>query len=188
MVLPLLQTIGKSEPIVSVTVGGFLFGYEDDLACVGQFEDTLDTEESEDDLDDEWGDWNDDSNDFFFRRKKRSVPNYRDPASGKCLWGVLRDLNNTEHESIRIKTGQTDFRAKGEIVDLDGRTSFGAWQPQCDSFKGSREPSALPAGLESNFSIMVPVMCRTLNMVKSEEHEISDIPVTRCAISIKLNQ
>ena len=162
MVLPLLQTIGKSEPIVHITVGGFLFGYEDDLACVGQLGTTV-SSEVDDSEDDDWS-WNDDSDDFFFRRKKRSVPDYRDPDTGKCLWGVLRDLNNTEHESVRIKTGQTDFRTKGEIMDMDGRTSFGAWQPQCDSFKGSTEPSALPAGIGSNLSIMVPVMCRTLNM------------------------
>ena len=80
---------------------------------------------------------------------------------------------------VRIMTGQTGFRSKGEILDLDGRTSFGAWRPECDSFRGSTEPSALPADLQSNFSILVPVMCRTLSMVKISDHEISDIPVTR---------
>ena len=101
VVLPLLRSIGNPEPIVSVTVGGFLFGYEDDLACIGQIEESL-TDDDDDSSDDDWDVWEDD--DFFFRRKRRSVPNYRDPESGKCLWGVLRDLNNTEHESVRWVT------------------------------------------------------------------------------------
>ena len=79
---------------------GFLFGYEDELACLGQFvaADTNTNDSNEND--DDWDDWDEEEDDFFFRRKKRSVPNYRDP-SGKCMWGVLKDLNNTEHETVR---------------------------------------------------------------------------------------
>ena len=73
---------------------------------------------------------------LFSRRKKRSVPNYRD-ETGKCMWGMLRDLNNTEHETVRIETGLNDFKAKGRIIDLDGKTSFGAWRPECDRWKSN---------------------------------------------------
>jgi len=181
VVLPLLKSLGRSQPILNVTVGGFLFGYEDELACLGQFvtADSNDGGQNVNDDDDEWDNWDEeDQDDFFFKRKKRSVPNYRDP-SGKCMWGVLKDLNNTEHETVRILTGRNDFKTKGRIVDLDGKTTFGAWKPECDSFKGSIEPSTLPAQLGTNFSILVPVMCRTLDMVTSHTHNIEGIPVTR---------
>ena len=73
---------------------GFLFGYEEELACLGQI---MDSEAGQEE--DFWDEEEED--DFFFRRRKRSVPDYRDPVSGKCMWGVLRDLNNTEHETVR---------------------------------------------------------------------------------------
>ena len=81
---------------------GFLFGYEDELACLGQFVAAdADNNDSDENDDDDWDNWDEEEDDdFFFRRKKRSVPNYRDP-SGKCMWGVLKDLNNTEHETVR---------------------------------------------------------------------------------------
>ena len=87
---------------------GFLFGYEDELACITDF--TPNDPDSDDVEDDDWGDddWDDDeawsvddNNDTEnFLRYKRDIPSYRDP-SGKCLWGILRDLNNTDHETIR---------------------------------------------------------------------------------------
>ena len=57
-------------------------------------------EQDEDAADDFW-DEDEEDDDFFLRRRRRSVPNYRDAETGKCLWGVLRDLNNTEHETVR---------------------------------------------------------------------------------------
>jgi len=176
VILPLLQTMGRSEPMLNLTVQQFLFGYEEELACLGQIMDSPETEQEagEEDF------WNDDEDDFFSRRRKRrSVPDYRDPETGRCMWGVLRDLNNTEHETVRIRTGQTDFRTKGTIVDMDGKTSFGAWKPECDSFQGSTEPSTLPAMLGSSLSVLVPVMCRTLELTASHTHDIEGIPVTR---------
>ena len=187
VILPLLQTMGRSEPMLNLTVQQFLFGYEEELACLGQIMDSPETEQEagEEDF------WNDDEDDFFSRRRKRrSVPDYRDPETGRCMWGVLRDLNNTEHETVRIRTGQTDFRTKGTIVDMDGKTSFGAWKPECDrytascfvsdwrsgfsvfSFQGSTEPSTLPAMLGSSLSVLVPVMCRTLELTASHTHDI----------------
>jgi len=37
VVLPLLTSIGRARPVLTVTVGGFLFGYEDELACITDF-------------------------------------------------------------------------------------------------------------------------------------------------------
>ena len=37
--------------------------------------------------------------------------------------------------SFRILTGQNDFKTKGRIVDLDGKTTFGAWKPECDKYE-----------------------------------------------------
>lgn len=181
VLLPLLKSLGRPEPIFTETVGGFLFGYQDDLACLGHAMTNNNDEDSDiinDSTDDGWDNWDDDENTLF--RRKRSIPNYKD-SSGKCTWGVLKDLNNTEHETVRIMTGKTNFRSKGEIVDIDGKTSFGAWKASssCDQISGSVEPSSLPAGLAERFSMMLPVMCRTVEMVAVEEFTIQDIPVTR---------
>jgi len=126
-------------------LSGFLFGYEDELACITDFAPIgMDSDPKEkstnddfwmdgDDWDDEeWDDDESNSVDDIFR-SKRSVPSYRDP-SGKCLWGILKDLNNTEHETIRIKTGTEDFRQKGKILSVDRRESFQAWEENssCD--------------------------------------------------------
>ena len=97
---------------MNISITGFLFGYEDELACITDFspiqqetdtddEDQENTDWGDDDWDDDdWGDGdvNDEANET--PRSKREIPSYRDP-SGKCLWGILRDLNNTEHETIR---------------------------------------------------------------------------------------
>ena len=78
---------------------GFLFGYEEDLACLGQI--VAEPPEQDEDAADDFWDEDEEDDDFFLRRRRRSVPNYRDAETGKCLWGVLRDLNNTEHETVR---------------------------------------------------------------------------------------
>ena len=94
MYVVLQQTSNIYKVIVSTIFSnfhsaGFLFGYEDELACLGSSVHNDQPTEMEED--DDWDNWD---------RRKRSVPNYRDP-SGKCLWGILRDLNNTEHETVR---------------------------------------------------------------------------------------
>ena len=48
------------------------------------------------------------------------------------------------------------------------------------SFSGSVEPSTLPPGLGSNFSILVPVMCRTLALeAATTSHTVAGVEVTR---------
>ena len=48
------------------------------------------------------------------------------------------------------------------------------------SFSGSVEPSTLPPGLGSNFSILVPVMCRTLALeAATSSHTVAGVEVTR---------
>ena len=82
------------------------------MACVTEFS-SIQQETVKDDDGNQVNDWNDDDwddddwNDEVcidkaeeMPRFKRDIPSYRDP-SGKCLWGILRDLNNTEHETIR---------------------------------------------------------------------------------------
>lgn len=189
VVRPVLETIGRGEPVLTVTVGGFLFGYEDDLACItdgilgGGGEESSQGESTDSTWEDQWGEWEEEDG---WRRRKRSIPSYRDP-SGKCVWGILKDLNNTEHETIRINSGTSDYRSKGSIIAVDGKEEFGAWRENstCDRFTGSIEPSTLPASLPSSFSLMVPVMCRKLHLTaSSEESEIQGIPVTRYTAAV----
>ena len=141
------------------------------MACLGSSVQNDQPTDFELEDDDDWDSW---------ARRKRSVPNYRDP-SGKCMWGILRDLNNTEHETVRIRTGKTDFKSKGTILDIDGKKSFGAWAADsgCDRIDGSLEASSLPGGLGDRFSMMLPVMCRTLDMVAVKDYSLEGIPVTR---------
>jgi len=117
------------------------------------------------------------------RRRKREIPSYRD-ASGACLWGILRDLNNTEHETVRINTGTTNYRRKGGILGVDDREVFGAWEKgsTCDRLTDSIEPSTLPASLPQSFSLMVPVMCRKLQMQARYSHSIEGVDVTRYTV------
>ena len=112
------------------------------MACLGSSVHNDQPGDIELEEDDDWDNWD------RRKRRRRSVPNYRDP-SGKCMWGVLRDLNNTEHETVRIMTGKSDFKSKGTILDIDGKTSFGAWEAEsgCDRIDGSLEASSLPGGL-----------------------------------------
>merc|ERR1712012_835220 len=165
---------------------GFFFGYEDELACItdplGPILGVGDDDEDDDD-DDSWGDDWDDEEGWRRRRRKREIPSYRD-ASGACLWGILRDLNNTEHETVRINTGTTNYRRKGGILGVDDREVFGAWEKgsTCDRLTDSIEPSTLPASLPQSFSLMVPVMCRKLQMQARYSHSIEGVDVTRYTV------
>jgi hypothetical protein len=64
---------------------------------------------------------------------------------------------------------------------VDGRQHFNAWQPgsACDRLTDSIEPSTLPASLPPAFQLMVPVMCRKLELTAREERTLEGIPVTR---------
>ena len=129
-----------------------MFGYEDDLACItdlglnkteGQVKEEEATikvsaeEDSWDSFDWDEGFWSD--SDGGGRRKRsesdKSAFSYL-TSEGRCRWGMLRELNNTEQEAVRIRTGREDFREKGRIDDIGGRDTFQAWQEdsQCDRY------------------------------------------------------
>ena len=96
----------------------------------------------------------------------------------------MRDLNNTEHETVKINTGTSNYRSKGGILGVDGRESFDAWEKgsSCDRLTDSIEPSTLPASLPQSFSLMVPVMCRKLQMQARYTHSIEGVEVTRYTV------
>ena len=122
----------KSGKLKTYLLSGFLFGYEDELACITDFAPiAMDSDPKEEPSNDDFwmngDDWDDEEwdeeepntvDDIF--RSKRSVPSYRDP-SGKCLWGILKDLNNTEHETIRY---YKIFRVPSDLQHLNRRTNF----------------------------------------------------------------
>ena len=143
----------------------FLFGYEDELACITEFGSPAPQKgEEKEDTDEFDADWEDDDDWMTFEdekvsedaglnsRVRREIPSYRDPATGKCLWGLLRDLNNTEHETVRFAVGFVLCSAlcstgsgpgpptgsgRGKSWILTGRRSSG---------RGSRGPSATESG------------------------------------------
>ena len=61
-------------------IPGFLFGYEDDLACItdgilgGGGEESSQGESKESSWEDQWGEWEGEDG---WRRRKRSIPSYR---------------------------------------------------------------------------------------------------------------
>lgn len=199
--LPFLTSTGLGTPIVDVTVGGFLFGYEDELACitesdVNQHEDDWDSWEDDSD----WDSWDDEDNkvdkqinrtikrreaqSFSLETEDKKAPNYRN-EDGRCVWGILKDLNNTQHDVVKISTGFSDFKTKGQILSVNGRIKFNAWDSECDSIQGGIEPSALPAGLSQDFDLMVSVMCKKINMVAVSNDTWEGVPVTRYSASAK---
>jgi len=103
---PLLTSTGRKRPILDLTVGGFLFGYEDELACILDGDsgasggEAPETNEEED----EWVDWNEEDKEEKEKKEEAKtldgIPSYRE-KSGKCMWGLLKHLNTTNTDIIR---------------------------------------------------------------------------------------
>lgn len=169
-----------SSPFINVSVGGLLWGYEDDLACTSlhlprgcKHEETVFSHHDEDEH------WPED-HDLFKANATHSTQAHRpmkaDFVNCSCHWGLFRGHNGTMQEPIRFSTGKDKLFKRGSITQFNGRKSFGWWlkDSHCDDV-GGQDGSTLPADLdkENHLEIFFPWMCRKLPLTfeKEVKHE-----------------
>ena len=153
VVWPFLTSIGLRDTVLTLSAHDYLWGYEDELACVA-----TEDEGADDDL--------------FEATTTFGPPDpadYRTP-DGKCMFGVLVKKNATWTKPITVKNGESDLRTKGEIQDIGGSQEFGVWESgsRCDAVQGVQEPSLLPP-MQANRSIdlLIDLMCRAVPLMPS---------------------
>ena len=95
----MITSVGRNEPFLKLSVKEFLWGYEDEKACLdeesqlkddeeaGFFEESLPAEELK-------------KKNSFHRRKE-----FRSPLDGKCRFDALFDKNYTLGPEITMRTG-----------------------------------------------------------------------------------
>lgn len=187
VIWPILTSVGFKEPFIKLKVSEFLWGYEDELAC-------LDTNPKEDDL---FSDFQDD--DFFKdeqEEKQESSSGFAQPArnyrqNGKCIFGALIDKNSTWDNLVEMKTGGLKLSDKGRILSIGGSSIFGMWQQDssCDQLYGTREPSALPpteqqeTTVMDEFDMLMGIMCRSVRMETIQNVDYSSFHAKRFALS-----
>ena len=187
-----LSTVGRREAFLQLTVNEFLFGYEDELACLEG-----DAAAEDEDSGGDWGFGNDDGDDWGFSDKEavaeaaeaptdaggdgkshrvRPKQNYRRP-DGRCLVGALERMNATWDETITMKTGKSDLRQKGRLVSVEGLPQLDLWQPgsTCDVMSGDQDATALPAlsPERRSMDLYLDIICRTVHLVEDQENEAS---------------
>merc|ERR1711974_367115 len=96
IVWPILTSTGLKKTFVKLTVSEFLWGYEDELACL----DTTSPSDNYENFDDLFSSFD---NDNFFSPNEEIVKksgfgakkqrNFRQP-NGKCIFGALAEKNN----------------------------------------------------------------------------------------------
>ena len=142
VVWPVLTSAGYKTPFIKLSVAEFLWGYEDELACLDS--------NPKDDENDIFSDFNDD--DFFESdpqdNDQEVVPkkkNFRRP-DGKCVFGALVERNGTWDRPVSMLTGFNGLTDKGRILNIAGSPNFDVWEKgsSCDRVSGSFEPSSLP--------------------------------------------
>ena len=180
-----LSTNGRRDAFLELTVGEFLFGYEDELACLEGDAAAEDDGGGWGDDDDDWGDdWGDDDDDEASAgvtsdganrppQRVRPKQNYRRP-DGRCLVGALERINATWDETITMKTGKGDLRAKGRLVSVEGLEQLDLWEPDsaCDIMAGDQDATALPAlsPARRSMDLYLDILCRTMHMVEDAKN------------------
>ena len=100
VIWPILTSTGKKSPFITLTVQEFLWGYEDELACLNSQK----QDENEDFF-------QSDPSDDFFGEKDEEKPafggetNYRRKSDGKCIFGALSGRNDTFGSAVTMLTG-----------------------------------------------------------------------------------
>lgn len=179
IVWPILMSTGQKTPFVKLTVSQYLWGYEDELAC-------LDSEKS-DSEDSFFDDLNDD---FFYDEKsaeKSTKYNFR-RENGKCIFGALIEKNGTWERPVRMNSGEATLTKRGLVTSLDHSKHFGIWQQnsQCDSLSGTREPSALPPTESMDeFDMLMGIMCRSIRMETRRNVDYGMIAAKRFTMSLE---
>ena len=98
IVWPILTSTGRKTPFITLTVQEFLWGYEDELAC-------LNSDKNDDFFEDD---------DFFGEEEEKveeekafgAEKNFRRESDGKCIFGALRGRNDTYESAVTMLTGK----------------------------------------------------------------------------------
>ena len=134
VVWPLLNSKGRKKPVLKLTARQFLWGYEDELACIKEdFASKSPTSELQSEGDDWFSDDDDffGGNDFFEEHEEDgsfgeesaqpeekpqfvAKPKYRKEHTGKCMFGVLAAKNGTWSQPVTARDGT------GSIYDKAG--------------------------------------------------------------------
>ena len=140
----------------------FLWGYEDELACIKEstatYEDSIVDDDffgdsfvdsfDDDSFDDDEGffDADDEESDEEPATKFVQDTKYRNKDTGKCMFGVLAGKNSSWSRSIKAKDGSRSIFEKGSIMAVNDAKTFGIWKSgsKCDSIEGMQEPSMTP--------------------------------------------
>ena len=132
VIWPTLTSAGRKVPFLTgISAEEYLWGYEDELACIGSDDDDDEGEFGEDD--DDWATFDIPEE----NTKAKKGRNFRQD-DGRCLFGALVERNTTWDGTVRISTGATDFRSKGKIVSIGGKKKFGKWKGPCDIVAGDQ--------------------------------------------------
>jgi len=175
VVWPILTSTKRKSPFIRLKVSEFLWGYEEELACL----DTLDESESDYDPFSSFGDdffaEEEDEHDYEYQniessdenKSFNSKSNFR-RDDGKCMFGALVEKNDTWEKPVTMMTGGSGLVDKGRILSIGGSSMFNVWEKdsQCDQLSGTREPSALPPSENMDeFDMLMGIMCRSVRMV-----------------------
>ena len=176
IVWPILTSSGGlQDPFIQLSVSDFLWGYEDELACL---EDIMGNDDDSDDLFSMFDDPFDQDQDPEPEKKsgfQAEERNFRQP-NGKCMFGALIERNGTWGSETTMMTGQSGLTDKGRILNIGGSSAFDIWQPDssCDRLSGTREPSALPPTEKlEDFDMLMGIMCRSIKMENNKNVEYS---------------
>ena len=163
------KNAGHKTPFITLPVADFLWGYEDELACIDT---NLKGSQDENDpfggsgFEDDFADFGD-SSDFENIGEDKTKVNFR-RDDGKCMFAALaKRFNGTWTKPKTISTGLKNMSEKGNILKLDGSSIFDIWQKgsECDKVTDSKEPTSLPPMEHMDkFQILVDIMCRKLQM------------------------
>ena len=157
-VWPMLTSTGFTEDdaFQKLSVDEFVWGQENDLACV-----TATESEEEDEFFDDF-----DNLDEDMKQGPRIPPPNFLRHDGKCMFGALAHKNDTFDHLMSIHTGLEDISKKGTIVSRDGYRYIGAWKEgsDCDRIEGKLEPSALPPPSGKSLDIFMGIICQSVRL------------------------
>ena len=109
VIWPILTSTGLKEPFIKLTIEEFLWGYEDELACLDsnnyEYEDPFDDNFFNDDIFEE-NSGNSGNSENSEKSKAFGEPqNYR-TEDGKCLFGALNQRNHSLESAVTMLTGK----------------------------------------------------------------------------------
>ena len=109
IVWPISTSVGLKEPFIKLKVSEFLWGYEDELACLETSPETEDYDPFGSFSDDFFEDDFSEPSEMKVEKKKKNFRN----SDGKCNFGILVERNSSWESEVSMMTGATGLQNKG---------------------------------------------------------------------------